>query len=143
MYAGLLGILINLIAYNIYKLYAIKFTFNNLNFDYDEFTKCLFIMFYTVSIYYHPDFIIFMSFISIFYFILLDDYFWKILLIITALIYIINIKKLFSINSIPIIYFSISYFLSAIVCDIYLYNQQTVFFYIKLNKLQEYITNIY
>ena len=142
MYAFLLGIIINIIAYQLYS-FKFTFTFNNLNFDYDEFTKCLFIMFYTVSIHYHPDFIIFMSFISIFYFILLDDYFWKILLIITALIYIINIKKSFSINPTPIILFSISYFLSARVCDIYLYNQQTVFFYIKLNKLQEYITNIY
>ena len=135
MYAFLLGIIINIIAYQLYS-FKFTFTFNNLNFDYDEFTKCLFIMFYTVSIHYHPDFIIFMSFISIFYFILLDDYFWKILLIITALIYIINIKKLFSINSIPIIYFSISYFLSALICDIYLYKQTNNHFYIKLNKLQ-------
>ena len=103
MYAFLLGIIINIIAYQLYS-FKFTFTFNNLNFDYDEFTKCLFIMFYTVSIHYHPDFIIFMSFISIFYFILLDDYFWKILLIITALIYIINIKKLFSIISIHLLF---------------------------------------
>jgi hypothetical protein len=77
-----------------------------------------------------------MSFISILYFILLDDDFWKIVLIINGLLFIINIKKLFSINSIPIIYFSISYFLSALICDIYLYKQTNDHFYIKLNKLQ-------
>ena len=136
MYAGLLGILINLIAYNIYKLYSFKFTFNNLNFDYDEFTKCIFILFYTISIHYHPDFIIFMSFISILYFILLDDDFWKIVLIINGLLFIINIKKKMVITITPIIYFSISYFLSALICDIYLYKQTNNHFYIKLNKLQ-------
>jgi hypothetical protein len=142
MYPGLLGILINLIAYQLYS-FKFTFTFNNLNFDYDEFTKCLFIMLYIVSIYYHPDFIIFMSFISILYFILLDDDFWKILLIITGLLNIINIKKKMVITITPIILFSISYFLSALICDIYLYNHQTLFFYIQLNKLHEYIKNIY
>jgi hypothetical protein len=135
MYVGLLGILINLIAYQLYS-FKITFTFNNLNFDYYEFTKCLFIMLYTVSIHYHPDFIIFMSFISILYVILLDDDFWKTLLIITGLLNIINIKQKIVISIKPIILFSISYFLSALICDIYLYKQTNDHFYITLNKLQ-------
>ena len=134
MYAFLLGLIINIIAYQLYS-FKFTFTFNNLNFDYDEFTKCLFIMFYTVSIHYHPDFIIFMSFISILYFILLDDDFWKIVLIINGLLFIINIKKKMVITITPIILFSISYFLSALICDIYLYKQTTNHFYIKLTKL--------
>ena len=100
-----------------------------------SFTKCLFIMFYTVSIHYHPDFIIFMSFICIFYFILLDDYFWKIVLIITGLLNIINIKKKMVIHIKPIIFFSISYFLSALICDIYVYKQQSDIFYTKLTSI--------
>lgn len=61
-------------------------------------------MLYSVSIYYHPDFIIFMSFISILYVILLDDDFWKILLIITGLLNIINIKKKMVIHIKPIFF---------------------------------------
>ena len=79
-------------------------------------------------------FIIFMSFISILYVILLDDDFWKILLIITGLLNIINIKKkwLYILN---LFFFSISYFLSALICDIYVYKQQSDIFYTKLTKL--------
>lgn len=66
MYPGLLGILINLIAYQLYS-FKFTFTFNNLNFDYDEFTKCLFIMLYTKFLFTIIQILLYLCHLFLFY----------------------------------------------------------------------------